>query len=120
MRSISTRRASRSPSSCQRRRSSCSSNPSPASPMGRTSIRTSPLSVVPGIRAKVYSPRVGAEPPGLPAAWTGGGARPRREASGEPFGLVLAEVALEQPPVALLVVEDRDDHVLRHRIDALG
>src|SRR5215217_2193395 len=39
---------------------------------------------------------------------------------GEPFDLVFAQVALEQAPVALLVVEDRDHHVLRHEVEAVG
>ena len=38
-------------------------------------------------------------------------ARPRLE---------LAQEALEEPAVALLVVEDRDHHVVRHRVDAVG
>src|SRR5438093_1408350 len=39
--------------------------------------------------------------------------------SGEAFGLVLAQEAFEQAPVALLVVEDLDRHVLRHPVDAV-
>src|SRR3954453_20851862 len=38
----------------------------------------------------------------------------------EPFRIVFAEVALEEAAVALLVAKDRDDHVLRDRVDALG
>src|SRR4051794_3988413 len=39
--------------------------------------------------------------------------------SGETFGLVLAQEALEQAPVALLVAQDRDHHVVRHRVGLL-
>ena len=38
----------------------------------------------------------------------------------EALGLVLAQVALEQAAVALLVVEDRDHHVLGHEVDPVG
>src|SRR4051794_16860858 len=46
--------------------------------------------------------------------------RVMRSVSGETFGLVLAQEALEQAPVALLVAQDRDHHVVGHRIDLLG
>ncbi len=42
------------------------------------------------------------------------------EPSGEPLRLVLAQEALEEAQVALLVVEDGDHHVVRHRIDLVG
>src|SRR6185437_13450618 len=38
----------------------------------------------------------------------------------QPFGFVLAQIALEQPPVALLVAQDGDDHVLGDGIDLVG
>src|SRR5215207_2877722 len=44
----------------------------------------------------------------------------RRRRSRQPFHFVLAQVALEQPPVALLVVQDRDHHVLRHEVESVG
>src|SRR4051812_36971196 len=38
----------------------------------------------------------------------------------ETLDLVLAKETLEQAPVALLVAEDRDHHVVGHRVDVLG
>ena len=39
---------------------------------------------------------------------------------GQALGLVLAQEALEQAPVALLVAQDRDDHVLCDRVAAFA
>src|ERR671916_315335 len=47
-------------------------------------------------------------------------ASPRRPPSGLALGLVLAQKALEEPAVALLVALDGDDHVLGHEIDAVA
>src|SRR5215211_4935500 len=40
----------------------------------------------------------------------------RKVTSGQALGLELAQEALEQAPVALLVVEDLDHHVLGHQV----
>src|SRR3954466_7667888 len=58
-------------------------------------------------------------PSGSSRSWRNSGTRIRCR-SGQALGLVLPEEALEQAPVALLVVEDRDDHVLGHEILAVA
>src|SRR5215213_973863 len=100
-----TRPASRS-SSWTPTASSCGSPPPRCIPMKARSWRTR------------CSPRCARA--SRPSRRSLGGAAVEDPAAGDPFDLVLAQEALEEPSVPLLVMEHVDHHVLGDRVDPLG